>query len=91
MKKKDQPLPGENTTSASEADAQATPPATPKLFRAIIVDASPEDYEKGFSVGFMTGTWRDQPPMSSFMSDSPDRSQDQPQGKSPEQTNEPNS
>jgi hypothetical protein len=57
MKKKDQPLRGDDTANASEADTQATPPeATPMKGKVTVRRATVEDYERGFSFGAPFGT-----------------------------------
>jgi hypothetical protein len=54
--------------------------------------ATAEDYAKGFSIGTTFGTpYKDHPTLRSRMRPLPDRLQDEPQGKSPDENNEPNS
>jgi hypothetical protein len=70
-----------NKPSGSEEDgpgneAETSKPAEAELFSTTIVPATAEDYEKGFGIGFMCGTWRDQQSMTALMSDSPDRPRD---------------
>jgi hypothetical protein len=68
--------PSESEEDGPGDESETSKPSTPTCASSAIIDASPEDYEKGFGIGFMCGTWRDQQSMTALMSDSPERLRD---------------